>query len=355
MKGEANHRQAVIVHLISAWNYTWPTGRTTDPLNWTDTIHWILKTCAYHVQGNLLAKIPERGEMRKVMLHVCKLIQDEKFDQARHILSDAFESDLGPELWKELTRHFPKDVSRFLPRDIRQDFVRARWSTRPKKIQTFRVTVPIRTRVPAKVYKSVFARLADGRYRIEYAGQQDTLPGYKGLDLIRYLLRHPNKTHELMAINRDLYSDVVGPGQVENCGNSKLSGLPEGYTLAEYRRNEPLDGEAVRTINKEIARLTEQLKEIIANGDTEQAGEIQRKIKKYNDYLNERQSKLSPEQEKIRKKLHKNLKEAYSRLVAAGLTKLVKHLKEHVSYTNGTYHYYVPNPSWSFEPLFYAT
>src|ERR1700682_2992593 len=58
---EARLRQAIKVHLIHAWNYTWPTGRTTDPSNWADIIYWILKTSAYHVQGEILARIRNHG------------------------------------------------------------------------------------------------------------------------------------------------------------------------------------------------------------------------------------------------------------------------------------------------------
>jgi hypothetical protein len=348
---EASLRQRVKVHLISAWNYTSPTGRTTDPSNWVDTIYWILKTSAYHARADILIKIPERGEARKVLLHACRLIQDEKYEQARKMLGNAFDSDLGPALWKDLSRQFPRDVSRLLPKEIRLQFVRECWTTRPVRVQSTKTAVPISE--SKRVHRSVFARLPDGRYRIEYAGRQDTVPGYKGLDLIRYLLRQPNKRHGLLAINRDLYADEVPPGKMEwNDEDGDRPGLPQGNTVAERPQAESLDAASMRKIEEEIARLNEQIQTLRANGDGEQQiPEIEKQIQTAIDYLNKHRSKLSPELEKVRKRLHKNLKNAYRHIEAAGLIELAKHLKEHINYDNGAYLYHSPTSDWSFEPL----
>jgi glutamine synthetase len=86
-----------------------------------------------------------------------------------------------------------------------------------------------------------------------------------------------------------------------------------------------------------------------SNGDEEQAQGFESKIKLGREYLNQRESKLSPEQEKVRKKLAKNLTIAYDHLEAAGFTELVGHLRKHIIYETGSYRYAEDGAiEWSF-------
>jgi hypothetical protein len=197
----------------------------------------------------------------------------------------------------------------------------------------------------------VFARLPDGRYFIRFADHEDRLHGYEGFKLICYLLRHPNKRHRLFAINRDLYAEETKSGQIECVGDESGPGLPEGYTLNEFKDSEELTKDQKDAIKAEIKRCENLAKEARANDDEEEAQEHEQRAKQGRDYLKQYTSKLSPEEEAIRKQLGKNLRTAYESLKNAGFDQLVTHLHEHLTYKLGTYKYTEdPAINWSFEP-----
>jgi hypothetical protein len=216
-----------------------------------------------------------------------------------------------------------------------------------EKPPTERKSGPTEVMEPTK-RACVFARLLNGRCHIRYAGKEDRL-GSKGLDLIYYLLRQPNKKHELLAINRDLEADEVKTGTIETEDDEPGAGLASGYTLAEHEESEPLSEDLRRKIKMEIARLRDQAQIARENGDEEQARNLEKQIETAHKYLEQHDPKLSPEQEKIRKRLNKRLKDAYDQLEAAGLTELVNHLRNHITYKGGTYLYSEP-VEWSYDP-----
>jgi hypothetical protein len=117
-------RNAVLTHLLSACNYTVPTGRTTDPQNWTTLLYLILKCAAPFVEGgDIPSRLRDRGEARKVVRQACEFIRAGDAQGADKLLGRGLDSaTLAPGLWKELSGDFPEDVGALLPDDLRERF-----------------------------------------------------------------------------------------------------------------------------------------------------------------------------------------------------------------------------------------
>jgi hypothetical protein len=140
-RAEEKRRNAPLLHLLSAWAYTSPTGRTTDPANWVNNLYLLLGTAAPYVQGDIVAQLPPRGEARQVLAHVCGLIQTEQREKAEQILEDALDSALAPALWEDLSRHLPDDIARLLPEDLQEKF-KERRDGKPRVIAAAAVAGP---------------------------------------------------------------------------------------------------------------------------------------------------------------------------------------------------------------------
>jgi hypothetical protein len=126
VQAEARRREAVVAQLLSAYSYTYPTGRTTDPSNWVQELGLLLEKVGHYVSGGIMSQIPRHGEARSVSVSACALIQSGNLDGAEKLLGRALNSALTPDLWADLSRHFPEDVSRLLPDDLRAEFERRR-------------------------------------------------------------------------------------------------------------------------------------------------------------------------------------------------------------------------------------
>ena len=118
--------------------------------------------------------------------------------------------------------------------------------------------------------------------------------------------------------------------------------------MGKIAADEQLSGVFVRSIGCSWkSRLAQKAR---SSGDEEQAQKFEQQIKTARAYLNQHDPKLSPEQEKIRKKLNKGLTDAYRRLDSGKLIELADHLRKQITYKTGTYQYAGNPAEWSFDP-----
>jgi hypothetical protein len=122
-RAEEKRRGALLGHLLDAWGRTRSDGGPlTDATNWVGLLHALLTTTAPYAGGEIVGRLPERGEARRVVARVCGLVQVGDPEQAVTVLGRAFDSALAAALWEDLSRHLPEDVACLLPEDLQAKF-----------------------------------------------------------------------------------------------------------------------------------------------------------------------------------------------------------------------------------------
>jgi hypothetical protein len=238
---------------------------------------------------------------------------------------------------------------------------------------------------------TVFARLKDGRYRLRFAGAEDTLPGYKGLQVIEYLLKQPGKEAHVLKLNEYLNGDGRGNShrrrrklgsvggeehpldehaEEEEVGADELGPCdPDRTTRPQIQMdaNSVLDAADDADLQRAQAQLAERqewLREAEELGDSHRAAELEKEVRALQKWLAEQRelrrmkakhwTSSSGGEERVRKKLHQCVVGSYDKLTAAGFGDLRQHLEASMHYANRHWKY-APDPTalpvdWCFAP-----
>jgi hypothetical protein len=268
----------------------------------------------------------------------------------------------------------------------------AAWESRMRTLRAAAAAVAEQVQSPPQPPTrpaAVFARVKDGRYRLRFAGVEDTLPGHRGLQLIEYLLKQPGKEAHVLKLN-----DFLNGGGQSNRrrGRGKGPSLEAEERAADTREEELVveelhprdadwttrpqiqtdasiapdgaDDEAIQVAKEQLAQRQEWLQEAEEVGDSQRAAQLEKEIRMLQDWLAEQQelrrlkarhrSASSGGEERVRKKLRECVGNAYAKLTAAGPGALRQHLEASVEYASRHWKY-APDPAappvdWCFAP-----
>jgi hypothetical protein len=206
----------------------------------------------------------------------------------------------------------------------------------------------------------VFARLPDGRFDLQFGEEAETLRGYKGLQVIAFLLRQRGKAATALEVSRA----TEGREKPRCLELEEIDGDREnyGYSRDDKRPLEPLDAEGIRSLEARESELKEWAEQAESKGQGEKARQyaaellsIQAEIKKQRGLRKQakrgRSAQNSPD-ERARKRIWAAVRDAYARLDGAGLAEMRRHFEDQKRIVIERERcVYVPDPevSWQFD------
>jgi hypothetical protein len=224
-------------------------------------------------------------------------------------------------------------------------------------------TTPEESPAPPPEGESLYIFAKRKKYHLRFADEKGKAPVSKGLEMIEFLLKQPNKEATVFDIEASLsedrpvhtISETEAVASIENDGRT----LWNGFSRGGDDQVAPATREDIQRVEEELEILRRKSADADLQGDTRRAKELDNQIEVGEQWLKEQQ-RLQQGQIRHRpttsrlESARQRLKNAYSgalkKLRDEEMPRLAEHLDQQIKYESHTYKYIpIPGIDWVFD------